>query len=104
MNNPLVQSSIGADGINRDGRAVIGVTIVGGCEVATATCFADGNRDTLIMVFTGGVPFIMNGGCAMADLPPNLITCNANGNWVFAVTGEINPSIQCSVTTVGPDC
>ncbi|KAK6043902.1 hypothetical protein COOONC_18593 [Cooperia oncophora] len=98
-----MQSAVG-DGINRDGRAEITTTIVNGCEVAQVTCYADANRDTLIQVFTGGVPYIMNGGCGSAALPPNLITCNANGNWVFAVTGELNPSIQCSVTTAGPDC
>ncbi|KAL6726602.1 hypothetical protein Aduo_008558 [Ancylostoma duodenale] len=104
MNHPLMQSTIGGDGTNRDGRAEITVSVVNGCQVATATCFADSNRDTLIQVFTGGVPYIMNGGCGSADLPPNLITCGADGNWVFVVTGEINPTIQCSVTTVGPDC
>ncbi|CAJ0599239.1 unnamed protein product [Cylicocyclus nassatus] len=99
-----MQASIGTDEFNRDGRAVITTSIVDGCEVAMATCFADANRDTLVQVFVGGVPYILNGGCGTADLPPNLITCNAAGNWVFAITGEINPTIQCSVTTVGPDC
>uniref|UniRef100_A0A1I7XTP9 Glutathione-dependent dehydroascorbate reductase n=1 Tax=Heterorhabditis bacteriophora TaxID=37862 RepID=A0A1I7XTP9_HETBA len=102
--NPLVKSSAHTD-ITRDGRIEIQYIKEYGCEFATYTCFADANRDVLVQILDKGIVYVMNGSCRAASLPLNYLKCNSNGDWEFLVPGGgVNPTLQCSVTSIGPDC